>query len=466
MKRIIIAALAVLVLADGLARAGALAVSMSAPVAVAPPAEFRPQYFAHVAWSPAANFWLVVWQDGDPTEDGTAEGRAQDIFAARVSADGKILDAKPIEVAAVKGAQQRPRVASDGRDFLVVWHDLRGGKDWDVYAARVSADGKVLDEGGCPVADGEHNQCFPDLVFAGGNCYVAWLDMRHWPEYRVYGGRLSPQGQLIDRGGLEIIRVMSDAEMDAWRKAPFAPGKSGTGWHNFGVRGTSGIRQPGPPSLGTDGKLIVVSAGLHAEESDGYAVRAIDSASGKPSGDQHTLRLPSRGGRNRWVRQSHVAVPQQGFISANLFYPAGFGASGEAHWMTSFIGPDGRPAGDKEGRFEMVFQDADARCPSGYRTYGLRTTILDLAWGGRVGLFVAEHHSQEPVRGDIDIKAVLISADSKRLGDGPALDIASGPAVQSAPTVSAGPAGRFLVVWQEETATQDSRITARIVRAE
>ncbi len=485
------------------AAAGEQPAKMNEPVVVAAPAEGQPQYYPRAAWNSGAKCWLLVWQDGDPTTDGSGEAAAQNILGARVSAEGKILDAKPIEISTAKGAQMRPMLASNGKGWLVVWHDLRGGKDWDLFVARVSGDGKVSAEGGALLVGGAHNQCFPDVVHASPNYYVAWLDMRHWPEYRVYGSRVSSEGKALDGTGVELIRTMSDKEMEAWKKAPFAPGKLGRGWHNFGVKGMSGVKQPGPPSVGTDGKTHVVTANVHvANPSRGYAVRAVDAASGRPAGAQGGFSLPGKivmSAPNYWVRQRHAAVNGKGFITANSQYCAGFGACGQAYWLTTFMDPKGVPAKTgKEARIEKTFFDEKQRIPPGYRTYGLRTTMIDLAWDGKRGLFVAEHfkHASASKKGagspgDIDVWALFVSGEGKRLIDpsgtktveadalqaaGPVVKlpqgvkiapfaVASGLATQAAPCAAAGPEGVFLVAWQEEEPGKDSRIMARTVRA-
>lgn len=450
--------------------AGASA-KLSEPFVVSPPAEGRPQYFPRASWSAGAKVWLVVWQEGDPTEDGTGEARAQDILAARVSADGKVLDIKPIEIAAVKGAQQRPMVASDGDDFLVVWHDFRNGKNWDVYASRVTGGGKVLDKGGTLIAGGERNQCFADVVFGGGNYYAAWLDMRHWPEYRVYGSRVSREGKALDAGGVELVRVMSDEEMEAWKKAPFAPGKLGLGWHNFGQRGMRGVKQPGPPSLGTDGATVVVVSEIHEESSKDIALRAVARGSGQPKGG---LRKIAIGGNSNfpylhWSRMSVVAAGG-GFLVGNHLITGSWG-SGPGSWMTVLLDAEGAPVDGKPARFHELLK-LDSKVPPGYRAYGNRHIVLSLVWGDRGGLFVCENHEHSsPSRagpgtpGNIDVLALAVDAEGRRVGDAMPMSIASGPTAQSAPGAAAGPDGSFLVVWQEESPGLDSRVMARWVNA-
>ncbi|MCY3020663.1 MAG: hypothetical protein NTW87_16720, partial [Planctomycetota bacterium] len=94
--------------------------------------------------------YLAVWREGWHGKGGAAR-----IYAARLSAEGKLLDGKGIEVApAQAGVQERPRVAFGGGVFLVVWQDFRNGKDYDILAARISPEGKVLDREPILVAAG------------------------------------------------------------------------------------------------------------------------------------------------------------------------------------------------------------------------------------------------------------------------------------------------------------------------
>lgn len=180
-----------------------LAAEVGAPLDVAPGAkETRSQTWASVAWCEGAKCWLAAWREGYLNE------LTSDIWCARVSADGKALDPAGIRLTSGDGLKDRPRVASDGKGFLVVWEVLRpaaapaasGGataKDWDVVAARVSGDGKPLDEKGFLVAGGEHNQCRPDVAFAKGNYFAVWMGFENGA-YGVYGTRVSPEGRPLD----------------------------------------------------------------------------------------------------------------------------------------------------------------------------------------------------------------------------------------------------------------------------
>ena len=77
---------------------------------------------------------------------------AADIYCARVAAgSGRMLDPAGIRICAAADLQEWPAVAFDGSNFLVVWQDLRNGGDYDVYGARVSEAGELLDPGGFAV---------------------------------------------------------------------------------------------------------------------------------------------------------------------------------------------------------------------------------------------------------------------------------------------------------------------------
>ena len=140
------------------------------------------------------DIFFVVWQAGRMQEG--------DIVGCRLDRSGKVLDAAPFAVSAAKDDQEEPRVAFGNSVFLVVWQDLRNEKDYDLYAARVSADGKVLDAEGILVSGGANNQCRPSVAFDGGNFVVAWQDLRDGKAYRIYGARVSAEGKVLDQEGV------------------------------------------------------------------------------------------------------------------------------------------------------------------------------------------------------------------------------------------------------------------------
>lgn len=166
--------------------------------AVAPEFPGGNQRWPDVAWG--GGVYLVVWQEGSGYE-GTADAN---IWAARVSAEGKPLDPKGVVVCRAGHHQLYPKVTFDGSNFVVAWQDYRSGRDWDVFAARVSPDGKVLDPDGFPVADGPGNQVHPNLASDGKQTFLVWSDLRpnpSGPERYVLAGTFLQDGKVAKPHG-------------------------------------------------------------------------------------------------------------------------------------------------------------------------------------------------------------------------------------------------------------------------
>lgn len=155
--------------------------------------------------------YLLVWQAG--------RNEQADIVGLRLDKTGKLLDPKPLVISKAKDCQQRPRIAYGGGVFLVVWHDLRNGKDWDVFAARVTPEGKTLDPDGIAVGQGARNQCEPGVGWDGKNFQVLWRGFQGnvneivagpnpRPDfgYFIYGGRVSANGKPIDGAGVFMAK--------------------------------------------------------------------------------------------------------------------------------------------------------------------------------------------------------------------------------------------------------------------
>lgn len=190
-------------------------------VAVMPmSADARSQLNPAVAYDGKGTY-LVVWQQGRFYH----QSQSADILAARVDASGRVLDRQPIVVCNVEASQEQPQVAFSAGAFLVVWHDLRNGRDWDVYAARVSPDGKVREPDGFLVAGGARNQASPVLAPADDGFLVVWQHYdRHYQLQAATvpaAGRAQPgqllqfRGKALWGGGLALARV-GDGWLLSW----------------------------------------------------------------------------------------------------------------------------------------------------------------------------------------------------------------------------------------------------------
>jgi hypothetical protein len=148
-----------------------------------------------------ANF-LVVWQD-------SRSGNDCEIYGARVTPEGTVLDTGGIAISRSAGGKGGLAVGSDGANFLIVWHDRRNGSDCDIYGARVTPQGTVLDTEGIIIARAASEQSFPALAFDGTNFLVTWGDSRSG-RWDVYGARVTPQGTVLDTTDFVISQSAGD----------------------------------------------------------------------------------------------------------------------------------------------------------------------------------------------------------------------------------------------------------------
>ncbi len=175
--------------------------------------------------------YLVVW--------GDRSSGSYDIFGARVSPDGVVLD--PIGLLFSTGYCESPAVAFGGQNFLVVWQDLRNNDEWDIYGTRVSRDGVVLDPNGIAISTAEYKQRFSSIAFDGTNYLVVWEDWRHYP-FDIYSTRVSQDGIILDTNGIAISTAAS------WQTNPdvifdgqnyflmWEDYRSGYSWDIYGAR--------------------------------------------------------------------------------------------------------------------------------------------------------------------------------------------------------------------------------------
>lgn len=151
--------------------------------------------------------YVAVWREGWNGKGGNAR-----VYAARIDKSGKVFDPKGIIVAACKdGFQEAPRVAAGGGTFLVVWQDFRNGKDLDVLGARISPDGKVLDAEPIKIAAGPRTQALPDVASDGSSFLVAWQGLEG--DAATYSGYAAPVaadgkvGAAVKNGACPQVRI-------------------------------------------------------------------------------------------------------------------------------------------------------------------------------------------------------------------------------------------------------------------
>lgn len=162
------------------------------------------------------NQYLVVWEDyhhykGAPNDT--------DIYGTRVTTSGQVLDPLGIRVSTAPNNQMAPTVAFGGDVFLVAWSDERNGVGaGDIVGARVSAGGVVLDPNGFSISAVGGAQSNPALAFLSSTqaFAAAWADRRSGTSSDVYVARISIAGVVLDAPlGLSTLSGPGDQDRPA-----------------------------------------------------------------------------------------------------------------------------------------------------------------------------------------------------------------------------------------------------------
>jgi hypothetical protein len=149
-----------------------------------------------VAWSPADDGYLVVWQDH---RNGSTRG--YDIYGQRLGGDGVPIGSNlRISGSAATDYDTAPAVAwspSDG-GYLVVWEDERNEatRGRDIYGRRLNADGTPSGgdfriSGAAATSDEGWTAAVSDQT--GKECLVVWADQRNEATrgWDIYGQRVA-----------------------------------------------------------------------------------------------------------------------------------------------------------------------------------------------------------------------------------------------------------------------------------
>ena len=154
----------------------------------------------------------------DVVFDGTnyfvvGQQSSNEIVGARVSTSGTVLDPSPIAIG--RGGfifpNKGPSVSFDGTNYLIVWFRTISTGQYDIYGARVSSGGTLLDgppdeTGGIAISTAPNIQTNPSVAFDGTRYLVAWSDARG--SGATFAARLSTTGSLLDgppdTGGIPI----------------------------------------------------------------------------------------------------------------------------------------------------------------------------------------------------------------------------------------------------------------------
>ncbi len=133
-----------------------------------------------------------------------------DIYCTRVSPDGVVLDPNGIPICVSETNKAHPHVAFNGKIYLVAWQDYRNGKDYDIYAARVTSDGVVLDPNGFALTTAPFDQMHSHLASDSNLFFVLWRDRRNSNDFDIYATFVDDDGNVLNPEGLPICTLPGD----------------------------------------------------------------------------------------------------------------------------------------------------------------------------------------------------------------------------------------------------------------
>ena len=174
-----------------------------------------------------------------------------------------LLDPTGIDIADHERGQNAPSCVSDGDTYWVGFHTSACDSTYsNVYVARIDASGTVIDPDGFPVCTAEGEQRGVKLAWGDGTLLVLWEDDRNFggTGYDVYGARISSGGTVLNPDGMAIVEFgHSEITPDVgWTGEAFLgiwqAGSTGEEWDISGariVRGGSWILSPSrsPPAV-------------------------------------------------------------------------------------------------------------------------------------------------------------------------------------------------------------------------
>ena len=126
--------------------------------------------------SKGADSYLAVWTDsrtvlnewtGQTSGRGPGGGTLQDVYAARVGPDGRVIDTTPLILDQSGHAQKAPQVGWNGTNWLVVWFAEKPSEfstSYEIRAARVSPAGQLLDPTPIVLAPVGNTPFYPEAV--------------------------------------------------------------------------------------------------------------------------------------------------------------------------------------------------------------------------------------------------------------------------------------------------------------
>jgi len=155
----------------------------------------------YISWQNKIAFdgtnYFVLWGKEDPNLSCS-------ICGVRVSPSGVILDTADVIIRPYHSFY--PSISFDGNDYLIGWVQpggIHGLLSWeqdlgDIYYARMTPAGRLIDTAGIIISDEGNKQKMPRAAFDGSNFLACWMEYHRDYYNEIYATRVSGTGALLD----------------------------------------------------------------------------------------------------------------------------------------------------------------------------------------------------------------------------------------------------------------------------
>ncbi|MDQ1519376.1 MAG: hypothetical protein QOI55_449, partial [Actinomycetota bacterium] len=317
---------------------------------------------------------------------GAEDRRAAAALSAPIVGAAHAVSA-PVQTSAA-GAQSNPAVAWDGTNFLVVWDDGRGGdpRAGDIFGARVSPSGTLLDPTGFLISPLAGDQRAPAVAWNGTNFLVVWQEPRPKSGDGIVGARVSPAGTVLDPAGIPIsttdtvvapsvasngsnFLVAFQANVGGATSIRAARvNNAGAVLDNPAINVSSAPNGRGEPAVASNGATyFVVWSDTRADPSDIYGARVSAAGNvGDPNGIPLTSASGAQGGPSiAWNGSTYLTAWSDGDITATRVSSTGTVLDSAGIPISTAVGLQNAPAvGALGSEFFVAWDDFDSSTSS------------------------------------------------------------------------------------------------------
>ena len=156
---------------------------------------------------------LVVWRDN--RVDPFMNQGAADLFATRLAVDGTPIDRRGVQLTRTRDAEFQPRLAWNGQIYLLVWQERLSNR-FHLRATRVAADGTPLDANGFDLSVRTGNQRDHFVASDGKDFMVVWSDeqpLGNGYSYTIHGTVVRADGSVIRHDGAVLSQGTDTARI-------------------------------------------------------------------------------------------------------------------------------------------------------------------------------------------------------------------------------------------------------------